>query len=402
MINRMFSSLKHKYFRLFWITQAVSLIGSWMYFLTRNWLVLELTDSPFWLGIISGITLSPVIFLSLPAGVLADRIDKRYLLIITQIAAMVLAFVITYLTYNDLVTINHVLIISLCFGIVNAVEGPSRQSYIVELVGRKDLLNAIALNSSIFNGARMLGPAIAGVLISFVGISGVFLINAISFVGVVIALFFIKSEFKVREKKNSAFQDFVEGFKYIWNHKLVFNLMLIVATFSLFGMSYAVLLPYFAKHILNGGSRELGYLMGVNGIGALLGALGLAAFSHIEKRGRWVLVSAFIFTIGLWFFSFSKNFYFSLIPLPFVGFSMVFLVATANTILQTLVKDNVRGRVMSFFTFMFLGVAPIGSFFAGFLSEYLDVIIIIRIGSALCLFLIVLAFLRTPKLVKEI
>lgn len=387
---------------MFWIGQAVSLIGTWMYFLTRNWLVLEITDSAFWLGMISGITLSPVLLLSLPAGVLADRIDKRILLVITQIIAMFLAFIIAFLTYYDLIVLWHIIILSAIAGIVHAIEAPSRQSYLVELVGKKDLLNAIALNSSIFNSARMLGPALAGFLINIIGMAGVFLVNAISFLGVVVALLFIKSEYRAPPRTSSPLDDLKEGVHYVRNHKVVRNLIIVVATVSLFGMSYLVLLPYFTKFILGGGTKELGILMGANGIGALIGALGLAAFSDMKKRGKVVFIASIIFSVGVILFSFSRNFYLSIIPLPFLGLAMVSMVATTNTILQTIVEDNIRGRIMSFFTFMFLGIMPIGSFLTGILSDLYPAPVVLRIGAISAFIIIMTVFIKTPSLIKDI
>lgn len=363
----------------------VSLVGTWMQSVAQGWLVLTLTDSAFLLGAVTAIGSIPVLFLSLPGGVAADRFDKRKLLMFTQSTAMVLALILAALTHYGLVRIWHVVLLAAVSGSVFAFDAPSRQAFTIELVGKEDLLNAIALNSAVFNAARIVGPALAGVLIGFIGMAGCFLLNGISFLAVIMGLWLITHQRPAPRAPGSAWREMREGLSYSWGHPVIRPLVTIVAVFSIFGMPYAMLMPVFARDILAVGPRGLGFLMTANGVGALAGALGLASLGQARGRGRLVLAAGLVFSLALAAFSLSRSFALSLALLPLVGWSMVSQTATINTLLQTTVPDGLRGRVMSLFTFVFMGMMPFGSLLAGGLAQRFGAPAALRAGAAVCL-----------------
>jgi MFS family permease len=379
-----FRSLRHRNFRLFWFGQMISLIGTWMQSVAQGWMVLRLSNSPFLLGVVSAFAGLPVLFLSLPAGVLADRIKKRKFLIFTQAGAMVLAFILSFLAFTGLVKVWHVMLLALCLGLVNAFDAPTRQAFVKEMVGKEDLLNAIALNSFMFNSARVLGPALAGILISLVGEAGCFFVNGLSFIAVIAGLSLMRMKDVVFHSKNSSFlASLKEGVSYIMRNKRALALILMVSTMSIFGFSYAVLMPVFARNILKAGASGLGFLMSAVGIGAISAGLGLAS-RKTEEKLKYMQAGIVVFFFSLFAFSFSKSLFFSLIFLVGTGWGMISLVATCNTLLQEIIPDQLRGRVMSFYTMMFMGTMPIGSFLAGTLGQTLGVIWAVRIGGLFC------------------
>jgi len=389
-----FSSLKHRDFRLYWFGQMVSLIGTWMQFMTQGWLVLRLSNSPFYLGLVGAFATLPVFFLSLPAGVLADRVKKRKLLVLTQIAAMILAFVLAFLTYTKLVQVWHVMILALLLGVVNAFDMPTRQSFVKEMVGQADLLNAIALNSMMFNAARIIGPAAAGFLISLVGEAGCFFINGISYLAVIAGLLLMRMQDLVFSTGNHTFfTRFKQGVSYVRGNKRVLALILMVSAMSIFGFSYAILMPVFARDILKAGPSGLGFLMSAIGIGAITAGLGLAS-REAEDKLKYMQAGIVVFFSCLMLFSFSKNIFFSLLCLVGTGWGMISIIATCNTLLQEIIPDELRGRVLSFYTMMFMGTMPLGSFLAGTLGQTLGVIWAVRIGSLVCLSISLFLFKR--------
>jgi MFS family permease len=379
-----FRSLRHRDFRLFWFGQMISLVGTWMQNVAHGWLVFRLTNSPFLLGAVSAFAGLPILFFSLPAGVLADRVKKRKFIIFTQTGAMILAFILAFLTFTGLVRVWHVMFLALCLGFVTAFDAPTRQAFIKEMVGKEDLLNAIALNSAIFNGARILGPAIAGILISLTGEAGCFFINGLSYIAVIIGLNLMRMKDVVSQSKNSSFLiSFKEGVSYIIGNKRGLALILMVSSMSIFGFSYAVLMPVFARDILKAGASGLGFLMSAAGIGAITAGLGLAS-RKAEEKLKYMQAGIIVFFISLSLFSLSGSFFLSLLFLMGAGWGMISIVATANTLLQEIIPDGLRGRVMSFYTMMFMGTMPIGSFLAGTLGQTLGVIWAVRIGALFC------------------
>jgi len=381
----MFSSLSVRNFRIYWFGMLVSLIGTWIQAVAQSWLVFELTRSAFLLGLVGFLSSIPVFLLSLFGGVLADRMNKRNILITTQTAFMLLAFLLAYLTQMKLITPKDIMFIALLNGVVMAFDAPSRQAVVVELVGKENLFNAIVLNSVAFNSSRIIGPALAGVLVATIGMSGCFYLNGISFLVVIFALFLIKTK-KGSEsnKNNNALADLIDGLVFVKNNRLILALVSIVGVVSLFGVSYVILMPIFAHNILKVGIRGLGVLMSSSGLGALMGALILAYLGDFKYKGRFLFVSSLVFSFALILFSLSRIYLVSIVALIFIGGSSVTAVALINTILQTRVVDAFRGRVMSVFMLTFAGMMPFGNLISGVLAQALGVSSAILIGGIIC------------------
>ncbi|MCL5773107.1 MAG: MFS transporter [Firmicutes bacterium] len=396
---RVFSALKHRNFRLFWFGQLISLIGSWMQIVAQGWLVLKLTNSPFYLGLVGALAGLPVLIFSLFAGVIADRLNKRLILVFTQITMMLLAFVLSYLVGSGIVKVWHVIILASFMGVAAAFDTPTRQSFVVEMVGKEDLMNAIALNSSIFNGARVIGPAIAGILISKMGLEGCFLVNGISFIPVIIGLLMIRTSYDGKEKKSgTVWEDIREGLSYIKHDKTVSAMITLVATTSICIMPYAVLMPAFARDILHTDAHGFGILMSSVGLGALFGALSLAAMGNFKRKGLIVSAGNAVLPLAVIAFSFTRNFHLGIVFLMIIGWAIISQNATINTLLQSMVPDHLRGRVMSVYVLMFMGMMPIGSFIGGFAAQYLGVPHAILVGGIVFLFVAIITMVKVPQI----
>lgn len=395
----MFSSLKVKNFRIYWFGMFVSLIGTWIQSTAQSWLTFELTQSAFLLGVVGFLSSIPVFLLSLFGGVLADRVNKRNILIATQGAFMLLAFLLAALTQMKLITPLQIMGIALLNGIVMAFDAPSRQAVVVELVGKEHVFNAIALNSVSFNSSRIIGPAVAGVLVATIGMSGCFYLNGISFLAVIFALFLIKVHNNARTDKNRPpLKDLKEGLIFIKNNRLILVLISMVGIVSLFGIAYVILMPIFANDILRAGVKGLGLLMSASGFGALIGALILARLGDFKFKGKLLIYSTLIFSVSLVLFSLSKDLFFSLFTLILVGASSVTAVALINTILQTIVPDEFRGRVMSVFMLTFAGFMPFGNLIAGVLSESLGVSFVVMASGIICAIFFIIIGLAYPQI----
>ncbi len=386
-IKQVLRSLRHRNYRLFFGGQGISLVGTWMQQIALGWLVYRLTDSAFLLGLVGFAGQIPTFLLASFAGVLADRYDKHKIIIITQTLAMVQASILAVLTLTNTIQIWHIISLSVFVGIVNAFDMPTRQSFVIDLVDDKsDLPNAIALNSSMFNTARLVGPTIAGILISLLGEGLCFLLNAISYIAVIIALFMMHIIPKVETiNKERVLQGLKEGIKYAYNFKPIKILLLFLGLVSLTGGPYTVLMPIFARDILKGNANTLGFLFGAVGIGALIGAIYLASRKSVLGLGKWIAISSIVFALGLILFSFSQNFILSIILMLFTGFGMMIQMASTNTLLQTLVDDDKRGRVMSLYVMAFMGTAPIGSLIAGTLASKFGAQFTVLSGGIICL-----------------
>jgi MFS family permease len=364
-------ALRHRNFRLFFGGQSISLTGTWMQRIALSWLVYDLTHSAFLLGLVSFSSQIPVLVLAPIAGVLADRWNRHRLLILTQTLAMIQAFVLSFLVLTDLIQVWHIIVLSIVLGMINSLDMPTRQSFMIEMIGEKqDLGNAIALNSSMVNGARLLGPSAAGILIGAVGEGICFLINGLSYLAVIVSLLLMKlAPRPARKRESRVWQEFSEGIRYAAKFEPIRTILLMLAVISIMGMPYSVLMPIFAKDVLNGGPSALGFLMGAAGVGALVGALYLAARKTLLGLGKWIPIAAAIFGLGLAAFSFSQVLSLSLILMLFTGFGQMVQMASSNTLLQTIVEDDKRGRVMSLYTMAFVGMTPLGSLLAGYLAS---------------------------------
>ena len=380
-------ALRHRNFRLFFIGQGISLIGTWMQSIALGWLVYRLTHSAFLLGVVGFSGQIAVLLLAPFAGVVADRRNRHSLLILTQVVAMAQAFVLSYLVLTETVMIWHVIALSLVLGSVNAFDIPVRQSFFIEMIEDKnDLGNAIALNSSVVNGARLLGPSVAGLLIATVGEGLCFLINGLSYLAVIASLLLMRLVRKnVSPPGSRAWDDFTEGLKHVFLFEPIRAIILLLGLMSLMGMPYVVLMPLFAKDILHGGPSALGFLMGGCGVGALTGALYLASRRGVLGLGKMIPIGASIFGFGLIAFSLSSNLFLSLPLMTVIGFGQIIELAASNTLLQTIVDDEQRGRVMGFFTVAFLGMAPIGSLIAGAMASVIGAPWTLFIGGVTCL-----------------
>jgi MFS family permease len=398
-----FRALRHRNFRLFFYGQIISLIGTWMQTIAESWLVYRLTGSSLKLGAVGFCAQIPVFFVAPLGGIIADRYNRRNIVIGTQISAMILALIYAALTLihgsdgKMLITVPEIFILAALLGVVNGIDIPARQSFMVEMVGKEDLMNAIALNSSMFNGARIIGPAISGLLVAAIGEGWCFFVNGISYIAVITGLLMMNVITHRVVTKNSPTQHLIEGFQFVKSAKPIRDMLLLLGVVSLVAMPYAVLMPIFADQILHGGAEGLGLLMGATGIGALLAALSLAARSGFRGLGRIIGLAATGFGVSLIAFSFSRTFWLSVLLLIPVGFGMMLETTTSNTLIQAMVPDELRGRVMAVYTMMFMGMAPLGSLSAGVLADRLGAPHTLALGGVVCIMAAFVFLYRLPK-----
>ncbi|MBI5873452.1 MAG: MFS transporter [Candidatus Omnitrophica bacterium] len=379
----MFSSLKVREFRIFWFSMVVSLIGTWVQSMAQSWLVFKLTGSAFLLGLVGFLAYLPISLFSFPSGVFIDRVVKRNLLIVTQAVFTLLAFVLAYLVQRDMVQVWHIMAIAVLSGLAMAVDAPARQAMVVELVGKQHLFNAIVLNSAAFNTARLIGPALAGVLIAVVGMAGCFYVNAFSYIPVLAALFFIRpTPAPVNVKNKSFLSDIRNVVDYIRKEHFLLALFAIVAMFSLFGSAYIILMPIFAQEILHSGANGLAILMSASGAGALIGVLNLARLKHTASNLALLKFCMGLFFASIMVFACSGNFILSAFMLFLCGFGGSSGMSIVNTLLQMSIPDEYRGRIMGVFVMMFTGFMPIGNLFAGALAHFIGAPHTVFLGSA--------------------
>ena len=392
-------ALRHRNFQLFFSGQLISLIGTWMQSVAQSWLVYRMTGSSVLLGLVGFSSQIPVFLLAPIGGIVADRVNRHRVIKVTQTLAMLLAFGLAALTLSGLIEVWHVFVFAAMLGTINSFDIPARQAFIVDMVGKDDLINAIALNSSMFNGARIIGPAIAGVLVAAIGEAWCFFANAVSYIAVIVGLLMMKVPPRPRPTHDSSpLADIVEGFRFAGRTGPIRALLLLLGIVSLAGMPYAVLMPIIADRILGGGASGLGILMGASGVGALIGALSLAGRKGVAGLGRWVAFSSAGFGVGLILFSLSRTFWLSAALLVPVGLSMMVQMASSNTLIQTMVPDHLRGRVMSVYSMMFMGMAPLGSLLAGVLAGRLGAPLTVAAGGAICVAGSSIFALRLPGL----
>jgi MFS family permease len=403
-LRTIFRSFQYRNYRLFFGGQSISLIGTWIQRVAVPWLVYHLTGSAFLLGVVGFAGQIPTFLLSPFAGVMTDRWNRYYLLIGTQVASMIQALILTILFFTGTIAVWNIILLSLLLGCINAFDVPARQSFVIDLVEkREDLGNAIALNSSMVNSARLLGPSIAGILIALTGEGMCFLLNGLSYLFVIISLLFMKVTPKEsNNRKKHVMSELKEGFSYVFRFAPIRYIMLLLSIASLMGMSYTILMPVIAKEILHGGSHTFGFLMGAAGLGALSGALYLASRKGVLGLGRIIPLAAGVFGVGLIAFSFSRFFWLSMVLIVIIGLGMMLQMASSNTIIQTIIDDDKRGRVMSIYTMAFLGMAPFGSFLAGTLAKTIGAPNTILIGGISCLTGALIFARKLPELKKLI
>jgi MFS family permease len=374
-VTTRFRAMQHRDFQLFIGGQLVSLIGTWMQTTAQLWLVYRLTNSAAVLGLFGFASQIPMLLLASVGGAVGDRYNRLRGVIATQTCSMILAFVLAALQLTHRLHEWQIILIAFLVGIVNAFDVPIRQSLFVHMVGKEDLPNAIALNSSIFNGARVIGPPIAGFAIVWIGEGWCFFLNGISFLAVIGALLAMRvSHTRPQPRKESAWQNFIQGFRFAMADRPIRSVLLLLSVLSLFGLQYSVFLPIFAESILHGGAKGMSYLMSSAGIGAVIGALYFAGRTSYTGLARWIAGTALVCAVGLIIFSQSRLFFLSLAVIFFVGFAATVQMAATNTIVQNRVPDELRGRVMAVYATMFMGVQPIGSLIAGGVAR--------RVGAA--------------------
>ncbi|HXH63106.1 MAG TPA: MFS transporter [Gemmatimonadales bacterium] len=393
-------ALAHRNFRLFFVGQGISLIGTWMQNIGEGWLVLTLTNSPFYVGLVSALSSLGVLFFTIYAGIIADRTDKRRTIIIAQVLFMLEAITVAILVWTHVVQVWHVMLLATLLGIASAFDIPTRQSFIVEMVGKDDLMGAIALNSSLFNAARVIGPAIAGVLIGVVGIAWCYFLNGLSYIAVIAGLLLMRlPAFVPRPSESSAWTGFREVWAFVTSDRRMRALVILTATFSVFGFPYITMMPVFARDVLHRGAGGYGALTSSIGIGAMLGALGVALGARrIRSRGRLMLTGGMAFGVLLVLFSTSRTFGLSMVLLAFAGCAMIINNSLVNTLLQTAVPDGMRGRVMGFYSFMFVGMAPFGAFLVGIVAERYGAPVAVAGGGMIIMWAVAIAAWRVPEL----
>jgi MFS family permease len=397
--SKTFSAFKHRNYRLWYVGQLMSLMGSWMQTTAQGFLIFQLTQSPAFLGYVGFAAGVPTWVFMLYGGVVADRVPRRTLLIITQTSMMCLAFVLAALTFLGVVQPWHILVLAALMGVAMAFDAPARQAFVLELVDRKDLTNAIALNSTMFNSATAVGPAIAGIIYAVTGPGWCFMINGISFIAVIIALALMHIHLPPAEgRRASAFADLGEGLKYAFREPMIRTLIILVGATSLLGFSFATLIPAWAVKILNGGATTNGYLQSARGVGAFVSALFIATVSHYNIKGRLLTIGSFVFPCLLFVFTFMRWLPLSLLLMLGVGAALIQVMNLANALVQSLVPDRLRGRVMGVYSLTFFGLFPIGALWVGIAAEHLGEPIAVMMGAVAYLAVAIVLFVKAPGL----
>jgi MFS family permease len=388
-LGLIFRAFKSRNYRLFFGGQGISLIGTWMTTTATIWLVYQLTNSALMLGLVGFANQIPNFILTPFAGVLVDRWDRHRTLIITQILAMIQSLTLAGLALTGTINIWYIVVLSIFQGLINAFDMPARQTFVVEIVEtREDLGNAIALNSSMFSGGRLIGPAIAGIVIAAAGSSVCFLIDGLSYIAVIAALLAMKITPRMTKDihvNENIFKKLQEGFNYAFGFAPIRSILLLIALVSFMGMPYTVLAPIFATQILHGGANTLGFLMAFSGLGSLIGGVYLSSRSSVVGLGKIIAIAPALFGIGLIIFSLSTTLWLSLLAMLLVGFSLILNVSSSNTLLQTIVDEDKRGRVMSFYTMSFIGMVTFGNLLAGSLANKIGAPITLMLGGIFCI-----------------
>jgi MFS family permease len=397
-----FASLRYPNYRRWFIGQLLSLMGTWMQSVAQGWVVYQLTGSDLALGTITFAGSIPSLFLMLPAGAVADRTSRRRLLVYTQTGMMLLAFALALLTATKLLQVWQVAVLAFCLGVVNSFDVPARQALAVDLIDdRNDLQNAIALNSTMFNLARVVGPAIGGLILATLGAAWCFTLNGLSFLAVIVALLGMRlTEAMQQPRSGRMTAQITDGLRYVWNHEAVRAIMALVGMSTFFGFSYAVLMPAFAVDVLHVGEAGLGLLNAAAGVGALIAALAVASLSHSRYKVLQLVMGTLLFPFALIGFAFSRTLPLAMAFLALVGFAFISQNATSNTLVQVIVPDELRGRVMGVYSLLFFGTAPFGSLLAGAVAQAFSPTTAVVAGALITLAFAVFIFLAVPSLLR--
>jgi len=397
-IYTLFPALKNKNYSIYFWGQITSLVGTWLQIVAQGLLVLELTKSPFLIGVVATSQTLPTFFFALFGGVVVDRFDKRKVIIGTQVASMILALVLGILTITKVVTIEQIIVLSLLLGLVNAIDAPARQAFTVDIVGKEDLPSAIALNSATFNGARVIGPSFAGIVIGLVGTGGAFLVNGITFFAVIFALYSLKVG-KLSEKpiQTGVFTEIREGIVYAYTQPVLRTLLIFTTIISIFAWSYITMLPLIAQNSFQQDAIGIGYLFAVSGLGALLASVVVSAWGKRFSPMRFIILGAVIYSLAIVGFSFANQLLLAYFFLFFVGFGILITASMLNTTIQANVDDRFRGRVMSLYVLSFMGLFSVGNFQIGLFSELFSPEIALRIDGGIVGIAAILLFLVRAK-----
>lgn len=394
-------AFRHKNYRYYFLWQFLSFTGTWIQATAQSWLIYKLTGSAFFLGAVSFAGAIPAIFLAPFAGVVADNFKRKNILIATQCLCLVHGIIITTLYFTHIINEWHILFLAILLGIANSFDMTARQSLIPLLITKEDLTNAIALNSSMFNAARMIGPSVAGFLIAAFGEGLCFLLNSISYVPIIIFLLFASVNKQVIKKSSSAILHLKEGFLFAWKNKPLRALLMMVGTFSFWGASFTSLMPIFSDQVLHSGARGMGIMTGLSGLGAVSGAIFLATRKHVIGIKKIIATLALVGSASLFTFGLSTNFIFSCFLLLISGFGFIIIFAGSNTLLQALSPDNLRGRIISLFSTMLMGMYPLGSLVIGYLAQKMGASFAVMIGAVICFITGVYFSYKVPSLTKD-
>jgi len=394
-----FQALRHRNFRLWFFGQLTSLVGTWMQTIAQNWLVYQLTGSAWDLGVVNFVGAIPLVPLTLHAGAIADRFSKRRIIFLTQASMMALAFILAVLCATDAVRLWHVIGLAFLLGAVQAIDTPARQAFVIELVGREDLANAIALNSGTFHGARVIGPAVAGILVASIGVSGAFFLNGASFLAVLGALFLMDATLILRTQPDGkSGVDLWGGARYIARNRAPGSIVLLISLSAFLATPYYVLVPIFAQEVLGGGAGVYGGLMSAAGVGAVLGSLYAASGGAVRRKGMLLAAGSLSFPVLVVAFSLSRHYPVSLLLIAAIGFAFVIQNAPANSLLQTLVPDPLRGRVMAIYVSLFLGLMRVGGLLVGLLASATSATTALAIAGAASLAANLLVMGKFPEI----
>ena len=390
-----FPAFQSENYKKYFLGQLISMIGTWMQIVAQSWLVLQLTDSVFLIGLVMALSTLPTLLFTFFGGVIVDRFPKKDILFATQIASMILAFLLGVLTIFGWITIWEICTISFLLGTVNAIDAPARQAFVSELVNKEQLASAIALNSGVFNSARVIGPTVAGIMIAIIGTGGAFILNALSYIAVLFALKKIKIDSVIKTHLPNPIVAIKEGLDYSFKHPIIRTLFLVIGIVSIFGWSYTTVLPVIAKKVFHVDAAGLGYLYAASGLGSLLATITIALYSKKFSPLYFIVGGTLIFSISIFLFSFTDNIHTASILLFFSGFGLLSFASQANTTIQMLVKSEFRGRVMSIYVLMFIGLTPFGNLQIGWVSEYFGTSFALQAGATIVMVSgLVIFFLR--------
>lgn len=401
-LQETFASLKHYNYRLWFFGQMVSLMGTWMQSTAQGYLIYQLTGSPVYLGLVGFVGGMPALLFTLFGGVIADRISRRNMMVITQTSMLVLAFVLAVLAFTNVVQPWHILLLAFLLGIANAFDAPARVAFVTELVSREDMTNAIALNSTMFNIATVVGPSVAGLTYAAFGPAWCFTLNGISFIAVIVALLFMRIKPIIQpSQRASVMADLKEGLRYVFSHRLILSLIGSIGLVSIFGIGMLTLLPAWATDILHGDVTTNGLLVSARGFGSLVSALMLAYLGNRRFRGKLWTVGAFIMPVMLFIFAWIRWLPLSLVTLVGIGWSFMMIMNNSNAMMQSQVPDHLRGRVMSVYTLVFFGSMPLGSLFAGAFAQKFSEPLTVVIGAGVLMAMAIASWIFLPGIRRQ-